>query len=49
MTVILAVALLFSVWSAPASYEKAPWPWLSWALCVGVLCFAILVTERGWP
>ena len=59
MSIILAVALLFAVWSGPptltlkSNQQTSLWPlaglWFAWALAIAAICFAILVMERGWP
>lgn len=60
MLIVLAVSLLFVVWSAPSfgptslgpnrtSWAWAVGPWLGWALAVAAIVFGLLVNEKGWP
>jgi hypothetical protein len=59
VSIVLAVALLFAVWSGPPTLSlksdkgTSLWPlaglWFAWAMAIAAICFAILVMERGWP
>jgi cytochrome bd-type quinol oxidase subunit 2 len=60
VSVVLAVALLFAVWTTPTLNLKADqaatvrwWmlcaPFAAWAVAIGSLALAIAVLEKGWP
>jgi cytochrome bd-type quinol oxidase subunit 2 len=60
VSIVLAVALLFAVWTTPTfdlrvnQATSVRWwmlcaPFAAWAVAIGSLALAIAVLEKGWP